>query len=375
MEELVELMKNKGIKRFVHFHTDHWEPFSGNWDQWGEEASENSDLILKFLEETNNHPFFNKMTLFYNHPVRTSSSLTPNSNGDLLNFKPQNPPFWKRYTYAVKRVAQESEHEFQVHIHHEGITNGDFFKFGHLPWPEGHEHEKIDAARLERYIQATLADMMKIVPLSLDNWHFLHGVWALNASDLRVCTVVNEIEMLIKNGCIGDFSMPAGRRIVDSTIKVPHTVLAVNASKGYDLPEADGRIIGNVSDSKEPRFLIWNQDIPFTHCSIDHYGSKAISDALSDWYGTLKIWIENSPIIGDTAFVKTHAHSMNRIYWDEGSERTFNSPKVLKLFQSLMEICNLSSVDYVKWTVDEVIEYLISVDPSLKHSFSRKVIP
>ena len=375
IQELSKLLESKGVKRFVHFHTDHWEPFSGDWEKWGEQASENADVILDFIEETEYHPFFDKMTLFYYHPVRTASRNEDNIHGDLLDFMPQNPPFWERYSNAVRRVAQDSSHEFQVHIHHEGITNGDFFKFGHLPWPENQDTLAKDTERLERYIQTTLQDMRSVTGLPLKDWHFLHGVWALNASDTSVCTIVEEIELLIRNGCIGDFSMPAGRRIVDSTIKAPHTVIPVNAVKGYDLPEAEPKLIGEKPSTDEKRFLIWNQDIPFTHCTIDHHGSEWIADALEDWEDTIRIWIEGSPVIGDTAFIKTHAHTMNRLYWGDEIPRTYNSPSVLNLFTRFTEVCAAAGVEYAKWTVSEVMDYLLEFDPWLKHSLRRDSNP
>ena len=66
-DELVTLLKERGAKKFVHFHTDHWEPYTGNWGISGTESAENAESILRFIEETKNNPYFNKMSLFYNH--------------------------------------------------------------------------------------------------------------------------------------------------------------------------------------------------------------------------------------------------------------------------------------------------------------------
>ncbi len=375
MDELIQMLKEKGVRRFVHFHTDHWEPFISNWDNWGEAASENAKRILDFISETNNHPYFDKMTLFYNHPIRTFSTNTiDKKTNDLLGFEPQNRPFWDRYVHAVRKCAEESAHEFQVHIHHNGITKGDYFKFSHLDWPDDQDAGKRDSERLERFIKETLLDMRKVTGLELETWHFIHGLWALNGSDSRVCNVSNEIEILMRNGCVGDFSMPAGRRMVDSTIRTPHTVIVNNVPKGYDMPEAKIRLIGEELGGDEKRFLIWNQDIPFTHCSLDYLGSESIIKALKDWKETLMIWIKNSPVIGDTAFVKTHAHSMNRNYWSEEVFRIYNSPEVLNLFETLEKICDESSVSYEKWTVSEVLSYIEKIDPTLNSVFQRETI-
>jgi len=371
MERLVELMREKGVKRFVHFHTDHWEPFS-SWDRWGDEASENTELILKFIEETSENPYFDKMTLFYNHPVKTISlDEMDGGTDDLLVFEPQNPPFWERYQYAIRKCANETKHEFQVHIHHEGITSGEYFKFQNLNWPDGFEKTSIESRRFERYLEETLLDFWRITGLKMRRWSFIHGVWALNASDTDVCNINDEIEILMRNGCIADFSMPAGRGWVDSSTMEPHTVVVNNVPKGYDKPEAMVRKIGEKIPNMERRFLIWNQEIPYTHCSIDHYGSDLISNAIINWEDTLSIWIEKSPIIGDTAFVKTHAHTMNREYWKEGAFRTYNLPELMRLFQKLEEVCEQSSVRFEKWTVEEVISHIFRNDPKLNQVFER----
>ncbi|MAE25419.1 MAG: hypothetical protein CMI64_06950 [Pedosphaera sp.] len=367
-----DILTSRGAKKFVHFHTDHWEPFAGDWDRWGDDSEENAEAILKFMEETAENPFFDRMTLFYNHPLKTTtlSEISPET-GDLLRFDLQRPFGWERYAYAIGKCASETNHEFQVHIHHEGVTSGDFFKFSHLDWPGGCSSHELDSSRLERMIEKTLSDFREITNLNLLNWHFIHGLWALNASDTSVCNVADEIEMLMKHGCVGDFTMPAGRGIVDSKIKYPHTVLVTNKPKGYDLPESEPRRIGE-DQGEEPRFLIWNQDVPFTHCSIDHYGSDEIRGALEDIEGTNKIWAEGAPIIGDVAFLKTHAHSMNRIYWKEDAERTYSSPLVLEIFQSMKNSCDDANIPYEKWTVSEVVEYLESQDQTLSKVLARE---
>ncbi len=372
MDGAGEILASRGAKKFVHFHTDHWEPFTGNWLKWGDESEENSNSILRFMEETAENPFFDRMTLFYNHPLRTVTNLSPiDGSGELIQFEPQRPKGWERYVYAIRKCAQETNHEFQVHIHHEGVTSGDFFKFSHLEWPKGNTTPDLDSSRLDAMICMSLEELRRITGQDFLNWHFIHGLWALNASDCAVCNVSDEIEILMKHGCVGDFSMPAGRRIVDSKIKFPHTVLPTNRPKGYDLPEAEPRKIGEKQGSAK-RFLIWNQDIPFTHCTIDHYGSKLIERALDDVQGTTETWAQGSPIIGEVAFLKTHAHSMNRIYWADGADRTYSSPKVLAIFDSMKESCERAGLDYEKWTVSEVMDHLYECDSNLSNVLERQ---
>ena len=373
MEELVELMKGRGIKRFVHFHTDHWEPFTGSCGgEWGDMASENADVILRFIEETTNHPFFDKMTLFYNHPIRTSHhEVMDEDTKDMLYFEPIDDKFWERYEFAVRKVATDTNHEFQVHIHHEGVTTGEYFKWAHLPWKEEFKASTTNSERFERYLKISLQELHRIVDLDLEKWHFLHGVWALNASDTDVCNVNDEIEILIRNGCIGDFSMPAGRSWVNSTTLAPHTVIPNNVPKGYDTEKADIKLIGENISKENKRFLIWNQEIPYSHCSIDLYGNETIMEALENYIDTIALWIKTSPIIGDTAFIKTHAHTMNRFFWENGGERPYDFPDVIRLFSTLKSVCEQADVDYEKWTVSEVITYLEKYDGALTGAFNR----
>jgi predicted RNA methylase len=376
MEELVELMKSRGIKRFVHFHTDHWEPFTGCGGEWGDMASENADVILRFIEETTNHPFFDKMTLFYNHPIRTSHhEVMDEDTKDMLYFEPIDDKFWERYEFAVRKVATDTNHEFQVHIHHEGVTTGEYFKWDNLPWQKGHEPSTTNSERFERYLKISLQELHRIVDLDLEKWHFLHGVWALNASDTDVCNVNDEIEILIRNGCIGDFSMPAGRSWVNSTTLAPHTVIPNNVPKGYDTEKADIKLIGENISKENKRFLIWNQEIPYSHCSIDLYGNDTIMEALENYMESVAFWIETSPIIGDTAFIKTHAHTMNRIFWENGGERPYDFPDVIRLFSTLKSVCEQADVDYEKWTVSEVITHLEKYDGALIGAFNRYLPP
>ena len=78
--------------------------------------------------------------------------------------------------------------------------------------------------------------------------------------------------------------MPAGRSWSRLNHKSPYTVIPNNVPKGYDEQEADIRMIEELG-STENRFLIWNQEIPYSHCSIDLDGSDAIAAALEDWEG------------------------------------------------------------------------------------------
>jgi len=54
-----------------------------------------------------------------------------------------------------------------------------------------------------------------------DRWAFVHGNWALAASDPTICTVESELAIIMRHGGFGDFSFPAGR---------PHTFPSGNTN-------------------------------------------------------------------------------------------------------------------------------------------------
>jgi hypothetical protein len=94
-------------------------------------------------------------------------------------------------------------------------------------------------------------------------------------------------------------------------------------------------------------------------------------EALENYMDTIALWIKTSPIIGDTAFVKTHAHTMNRVFWENGGERPYDFPDVIRLFSTLKSVCEQADVNYEKWTVSEVITYLEKYDGALISAFNR----
>jgi hypothetical protein len=198
-------------------------------------------------------------------------------------------------------------------------------------------------------------------------------MWALNASDSRVCNIHNEIEILMKNGCVADFTMPAGRSRVNSIHKYPFTCVPVAAPKGYDFIESDATIIGGVPKILDhPRFLIWNQRIPYKYSSFDYYSSGSL-EALSDTESCLETWIKDAFTIGGKMFVKTHAHS----FW-EGYFEKYNGciphrhPNIIKIFETLEAICEEAGVELHYSTVNEVIQILRKEDNILDQTLGAK---
>jgi hypothetical protein len=104
---------------------------------------------------------------------------------------------------------------------------------------------------------------------------------------------------------------------------------------------------------------------------MDTHGNDEILKALRDWEDTLEVWVRGSPVIGRTAFLKTHAHIMDRHYWLENATRPYDCPDIMNLFGKMRELCGICSIGYEKWTVDEVTRFIINENKSLERALGH----
>jgi len=369
---LKSILSRRGIKSIYYFHTDHWEP-------WSTEDKTHFDIehVERFIQHHERFNHSKKLTLNYKVGFPKYKELNSKTmmhermrfvEGDYLGFLvPQEGENEDSRIEMIRQVEEKTNHELQIHIHHERITSGDYFTYS----PEIRESEddlfKKDELRLDFFIKMLLSQFEKETGRKPENWTFVHGLWALNASDTKVCNNINEIEILMKNGCIADFSMPSGRWIVDSDTRTPFTCLPVSAPKGYDFAEADKTPLNeNISVPNDRRFLIWNQEIPYTYSSLD-YSTKDVSNALRDTIGFLKIWFENGYCIDGKLFIKTHGHSMNSNFDPLlGNEFPLCYPDTVKIFQMMEDVCTDMRIELNYSTANEVIEELSKIDKNLK---------
>jgi len=368
---LGEILRKRGITKFVHFHTDHWEPYYPEIDSEGTGIIDASNRIIQFISETEENRFFSKMSLFYLHPLPVNVNQDSWENhGDAFSFSTINPPYIRRYEHAMSMVSEISRHEFHVHIHHERITKSDYFAYEDMDIPPNIDREKLESERFERYLVKSVSEISRITGMPEKNWAFIHGVWALNASDCRICNIVNEIEILRRNGCFADFSMPAPpSRPVDSKHKFPHTVEISSGPKYYELESAKPRKICDTPPPVSPdRFLIWNCAIPSVECSLDYIGDDHKMGLIRDWQSKLKSWFSLAPVINGTAYIKTHAHCMNADYWEEGASRFYDWPPIMELFEKMEQICENMGVEFSSMTTNEVIRNLADSDQFLQES-------
>lgn len=306
------------MKRVVFFHCDHFEPF--------QKDSEGNIISLSHIEE-----FLKKLTQY----PWGSPSLFFSSQAYYLA---QNK-FWsgsrKKEDEEIQELLKSANIDFQVHIHHEGWLN------------EVPSSPEINAQRLDEMLKL-------IIPKDKTEWCFIHGCWALQASDATICNISNEVKVLLDNGCIADFTFPAGRPWCNPELTVPHTVLPVNMVKGYitkfadPIPVAEAKVF-------EGRLLIWASNLSAQASSLDHVAMGTISPQQAACS-----WINSNTIIDDTLYIKTHAHSLQDKYWQNpNSEKTpLLSSNVISAIRILENMCNAQGIGLEYGTASSVMKEL-----------------
>ena len=363
---IADAMKRRGVRRMVYFHCDHFEPWR---DARGTISKRNADDVREFAEVTSQIEYARRLTLFYKCHVPTTMSASPRSlfaEGDGLGFQYPTDEHFAITGSAMRHIAHDTGHEVQVHVHHEYYIGNDKYCF--LPtWSRGFfetlNTPELDQLRFKLGLELTLQTIRREAEIPLARWMFVHGTWALNASDPDVCSITNEIELLQKYGCLGDFTFPAGRRHCDPDYTEPVFVRPFTAPKGYNLKEAQAEAaFGNAGAAMAEKFFIWASVIKAGGSSIDHYWDwvRKRSEDVAGW--ALDI-VENSVVRGDTLFFKTHSHSMYMDYFDGDTPpiHPHAYPGVRNLFGVILQAANEANVAVDYLTASEVYERFVGV--------------
>ena len=89
-------------------------------------------------------------------------------------------------------------------------------------------------------------------------WFFVHGLWALQGSDENVCRISDEIGILMREGCKGDFTFPAGRVTLYPKIEIPYFCDAIDRIRGYDgSPSSNPEAALNNAQAAQNKFFVW----------------------------------------------------------------------------------------------------------------------
>jgi hypothetical protein len=261
VNRLAERLRRQEVSRLAYFHTDHFEP----WRALGKAVAigpESVQAVHDFCRATQGVDFARRLTLFYKpyvgYALRRGDGLLRAAPEDLVGFRPRTEHQEDFGRQAMREVATSTEHDIQLHIHHERFTaTTRHVDPAAIAWFASPQGRGLDAARLELAIRLSREAIARETGRTAERWFFVHGQWALNASDHRSCRITNEIEVLLRNGCAGEFTFPADYAHVNPRLKAPYFCRPVDAPKGYDRPDAKPEIACGNHVAARTKFFIW----------------------------------------------------------------------------------------------------------------------
>jgi SAM-dependent methyltransferase len=367
ISDLADVARRRGVRRILYFHTDHFEPWSlGITD-------DTVRAMDQFRELSRKSPYGCKQSLFYlthnAHTLRDGDDPTvvgpPGDRVGFHNHAHQSPETRKRMIDAIRPLVTEDGHEMHLHVHHERWTMNTLQTDSSVwHWVQEHSSPEQDEARFSAFIGVALDTIAQEVGFPLDRWAFVHGNWALNGSDDEICRIDAEMDLLMRAGCYGDFTFPAGRAHCDPAMERPFTCLPIHVAKGYS--EAQSEPIGIDFGSKafaDERFFIWNSRIKAGNSSIDWYYEPNL-EKFRHQDQLVGSWLDESVVFGDTLFLKTHAHSVNYRYelWRDDRPIPHTHPAVVGAFDHLMRVCDDAKIEFRPHSANEIISILRAID-------------
>jgi hypothetical protein len=247
----------------------------------------------------------------------------PSPDAKVIIDEPGDPIVFQEFLQPARfgdciKAAHTLGADIQMHVHHETWTITD--------WPderlvEGQQSlldtvrrkstPELDEQRLRAVIRHNMGLHAETIGETPGYFANIHGCWALAASDPRVCQIQNEIALFHQEGIRADFSFPAGRRKCDPRLTVPFSIRPLTGERVYDDPHAHARPIGDYPFDWS-RFFIWNSGRTRWFPSIDYKAEHVrASTTLEHVIDHLE---HDAPVIGETCYLKTHAHSMDMAY-------------------------------------------------------------
>lgn len=371
LDDLADLLKGRGCTSVGYFHTDHFEPWSSSIDEPSARAVERMAALAR------SSSYARRLSLFYSVyvPYRLKQSeladlVDPQVEGDGIVFGSRTSRQEELARDAIRPLAGadgpgSDGHEFHLHVHHEYWTrNHSHFDTPVSRWVNASSTAELDSARLELYVRLCKEAIGRELGRPFERWAFIHGNWALNASDPLICHVADELALLMRQGGFGDFSFPAGRSYCDPRLKTPFSCLPLPLARAYDDPRSDPRPVARGTQAMRPdRFFIWNSSLPSAYSSLDTY-SAATRKMLQAPEQVVAEWLRKSPVFEGRLLLKTHAHSMSREYrlTEPGSLIPHCQPDVVRAFDLLAKVCERARLELGFHTVNEVTGFLADLD-------------
>lgn len=317
---LREVLARRGADRIVLFHSDHFEP----WGRRGrtppaEWRARGLDRVHRFAERMRALPHARRLGLFYlpELDIVAARDGVIGVPGDAFGIAPREPGDEAAIRAGFAALPADCGFDWQVHFHHERLTWNRRSRAHPFAEAFAVHDPALDRQRFDIGLAEALRRIRNDTGRALDRWFFVHGLWALNASDLDVCSITDEIARLKAAGCIGDFTFPAGRQHCDPPFDEPSLVRPVDAPKGYAAPTADPR---PPHAGGADRFFIWASRDFHPDASLDFEAAPVAAN-----FANPEPWAErlllNAVQRGSTLYVKTHAHSLATFYFDQRSGR------------------------------------------------------
>lgn len=380
---LTEALRRREIQRVVYFHCDHWEP----WKTIEGKTRAASlpfcaERIRQFTDTMQRLDYGRALTLFYKPGVYSALDTGTLAGKGVRVHADDKIVFLFRSASAdtigreaLRYVVEAARHGIEVHVHHEDFTHStaslDKPNGAYLATPAARAHEE---TRFDLAVRLILDAIRQETGNPLERWFFVHGLWALQASDPTVCHLVREVEILAANGCRGDFTFPAGRQSVNPRLEVPYFVSPIPVARGYDLAEGQPEIAyGNAAAARE-KFFVWSSPIKHRGCSLDYY-APWVRTRLDDPEAVAHDLIAGSYAVDGTLFVKTHAHSMHPTYFEAGKPPAFPlaEPAVQAMLGALFEAAAAAGAPVDFLTAAEVYDRFIGAVKQPAEGFALSV--
>ena len=363
VSRLAERLRRREVSRLAYFHTDHFEP----WRALGEAPAigpRSAQAVHDFCRSVQEVDYARRLTLFYKpyvgYALRQGDGLLRAAPGDLVGFRPRTERQRQYGGLAMGEVATTTGHDIQVHIHHERFTaTTRHVDPQAIAWFASPPGRALDGARLELAIRLSREAIAQEAGRAADRWFFVHGQWALNASDRRSCTIANEIEILMRNGCAGDFTFPADYAHVDPRLEVPYLCRPIDAQKGYDRAEAQPEIACGNRLAARSKFFIWASPATARQCSLDYMFEPVRRHLATVERAALQL-VDTAYADDRRLYVKTHAHSMNAAYFQAASPLFPHLyPATRNILGSLFEAADRAGLVVEFMTAPEVYDALV----------------
>ena len=370
IDALADLLKGRDCEAVCYFHTDHFEPWSTSIDEASVHAVE------RMAEMARKSSYARRLSLFYSVfvPYRSDTDGPAGRDdsqvaGDGVVFCARSERQEELARAAIRPLIAADRHEMHLHVHHEFWTrNNSHFDHPVSRWVNTSSTPHADRERLDLHFRLAKEAIAREIGAPFERWAFIHGNWALNASDPLICQVTDEMAMIMRHGGFGDFSFPAGRSYCDPKLESPFTCLPIDLPRAYDAQRADPRAIGTGTDVMRPdRFFIWNSPIKAIHSSLDYY-SASNRALFTNPERVVATWLSKSVCLGEKLYIKTHAHSMKADYklTEPGSHIPHCYPDSVSIFDCLARVCDRAGVELRFHTANEVVALLGALDGGLE---------